>query len=241
MKNEPLVKAAKKLSREASKLSFSKPVAYIYNPLKYAWENHKSYLEKFGDSPKEIALVGMNPGPWGMAQTGVPFGVVWAARDWMNIHGEVKKPGEEHPRRPVTGYDCPRTEVSGKRLWSWAKDRFGRPENFFDRFFVMNYCPLSFLEEGGKNRTPNKLPKKERKNLFEVCDRHLKTVVDYFQPDYLIGIGKFAESRIEDVFPEEDRNFKTGAIIHPSPANPQAAHNWDKKIEGQLRDLGIEL
>ena len=58
------------------KLRFSEPIHYVYNPLVYAREPHEAYLEKWGAKPKEIVLVGMNPGPFGMAQTGVPFGDV---------------------------------------------------------------------------------------------------------------------------------------------------------------------
>src|SRR5690606_6715112 len=127
----------------------------------------------YGRGPKEILLLGMNPGPFGMAQTGVPFGEIAAVRDWLGVRGVVGRPAIEHPKRPVQGFGCHRSEGSGKRLWGWAQDRFGEPERFFDRFFVVNYCPLVFLEVGGRNRTPDKLPVREREPLFEACDRAL--------------------------------------------------------------------
>jgi len=42
----------------------------------------------------------MNPGPWGMAQTGVPFGEINAVKDWLGINAEVDKPQKQHPKRP---------------------------------------------------------------------------------------------------------------------------------------------
>ncbi|HSL84142.1 MAG TPA: single-stranded DNA-binding protein, partial [Thermoanaerobaculia bacterium] len=119
-------------------LAFSPPVACVYDPLVYAREPHRRYLERFGRPPKEVLLVGMNPGPWGMSQTGVPFGEVAAVRDWMGIDGRVERPDPEHPKRPVEGFACARSEVSGRRLWGWARERFGAPERFFERFFVWN-------------------------------------------------------------------------------------------------------
>ena len=58
------------------------------------------FLERWGSPPKEVVLVGMNPGPWGMAQTGIPFGCVSFAADWLALRNrEVTRPAVEHPRR----------------------------------------------------------------------------------------------------------------------------------------------
>lgn len=46
-------------------------VAAVYNPVEYAAEIHCAYLEKFLTGPKSVLFIGMNPGPWGMVQTGV--------------------------------------------------------------------------------------------------------------------------------------------------------------------------
>ena len=125
----------------------------------YARAPHEQYLRRYGDArPSRVLLMGMNPGPFGMAQTGVPFGDVRMVRDFLGIEAPVARPPREHPARPITGFACARSEVSGTRLWGWARDRFGTAERFFERFFVVNYCPLVFMEESGRNRTPDKLP-----------------------------------------------------------------------------------
>ena len=181
----------------------------------------------------------MNPGPFGMAQTGVPFGDVAMVRDWMGIEAPVGKPREEHPKRPVLGFDCPRSEVSGTRFWGWARDSFGTPERFFERFFVWNYCPLIFIEESGRNRTPDKLPKAEREPLFQACDAALLRMWEHLQPRYAVGIGKFAEGRLRAVIDGESASI--GAIPHPSPANPKANKGWAKAAVAALAQMGIEV
>ncbi len=234
-----LVEIADSLRQQAKALSFAAPVDYVYNPLDYAWAPHRLYLERFGTPPREILLVGMNPGPFGMVQTGIPFGDKELVRHWLGIEAPVGKPPREHTRRPVEGFACPRGEVSGQRLWGWARDRFGSPEGFFARFLVVNYCPLAFLEGSGRNRTPDKLPASERRDLFAVCDRALAATLDCLHPTYVLGIGRFAESRIQAV--AGDRNLIVGAVPHPSPANPRANRGWRHLVEEALGQYGIVL
>jgi len=235
-----ILKVVSNLSDEVSTLSFSEPTAYCYNPLDYAKNTSNQYLKKYGSTKKEVVLVGMNPGPFGMAQTGVPFGDISKVRDWLGIEGDVSKPPSEHPKRPVDGFDCTRGEVSGKRLWGWAQDRFLTPESFFERFFVWNYCPLCFMEEGGKNRTPDKLPADEREALFESCDKALRGVVRCLEPDWVVGIGVFAEKRIKEALGDEAR-CQIGRILHPSPASPIANRGWAPQAEAQFEKMGISL
>ncbi len=234
-----LVSIDRKLARAVDKLSFSPPVHHVYNPLIYARAPHELYLERFGAGPKEAVFLGMNPGPFGMAQTGVPFGEVSMVRDWMGIEANVKRPPNEHPKRPVTGFSCTRSEVSGSRLWGWAKQRFGSPEQFFERFFVINYCPLVFLEEGGRNRTPDKLPAAERKPLQQACDHALRAAIELLQPQKVIGVGVYgrdAANRVLDGMPVD-----IGCVLHPSPASPKANRGWAPQAEQDLRDAGIAI
>ena len=172
--SESLIAAAQQLSASVSKLKFARPVTHVYNPLKYAWRAHELYLRRYGNTPKRVIFLGMNPGPFGMAQTGIPFGQVAAVRDWLDITERIDRPGKENPKRPVLGFDCHRSEISGERLWGLFAIRFGSPEKFFREHIVMNYCPLAFMEESGRNRTPDKLPPHEREKLFGACDAHLR-------------------------------------------------------------------
>jgi single-strand selective monofunctional uracil DNA glycosylase len=234
-----LIRVSRTLADRVDRLHFAAPVAFVYNPLIYARASHEAYLERWGTGRKHVLLLGMNPGPFGMAQTGVPFGEVGLVRDFLGIEARVKKPPLEHPKRPVLGFDCRRSEVSGARLWSWARDRFQKPERFFEQFFVVNYCPLAFLEESGRNRTPDKLPTRERAELFAACDQALREVVEILHPDHVIGIGGFAEERAKAALAEASVSIAN--VMHPSPANPQANRGWAKAIEQKLESCGVSL
>ena len=227
------------LVNDVAALTFSPPVTHVYNPLVYARKSHDLYLNRYGAPPKEVLFLGMNPGPFGMAQTGVPFGEIHAVKDWLGIQTEVQVPENFHPKRPIMGFSCPKSEVSGKRLWGWAQKRFGDPDRFFSRFFVANYCPLVFMEETGKNRTPDKLPKSEKDPLFKSCDRALRGLVTLIQPKYVIGVGTFAEKRAQIAL--DDLSVIIGRITHPSPANPRANKGWDALIEQELLQIGVRL
>lgn len=234
-----LTSIAHDLVADLEPLRFSAPVAYVYNPLDYAFATHGQYIERFGAGPKEVLFVGMNPGPWGMAQTGVPFGSVSLVRDWLGITGAVGKPPREHPKRLVRGFDCPREEVSGNRLWGWARDRFETPERFFERFFVGNYIQLQFLSETGSNLTPDKLRSDERRALVEPCDRALRRLAQALDVQWAIGIGVYAEQQARRALDGLDVRF--GRILHPSPASPAANRGWAEAASAQLHALGIAL
>lgn len=235
--SEQLIIAARALALQVDRLKFQPPVTHVYNPLDYAWPAHELYLRKFGGGRKRIIFLGMNPGPFGMVQTGVPFGEITAVRDWLGIHVKIPRPKLEHPKRLVSGFDCLRSEVSGQRLWNLFADRFGSAENFFAQHFVVNYCPLAFCGETGCNLTPDKLRKKECERLFAACDAHLRRVLEILKPEWLIGIGGFAVQRGEAV--AEGQPIKLGQILHPSPASPAANRGWAKAATKQLIDLGV--
>lgn len=220
-------------------LCFGPPVTHVYNPLVYARASHNQYLKKYGKRRREIILLGMNPGPWGMAQNGVPFGEIGLVRDWLGIREAVDKPSREHPKRPIEGFDCTRSEVSGARLWGWARDRFGTPKEFFRRFYIANFCPLCFMEESGRNRTPDKLPAQERQPLLDACDEALRRTVGYFRPRHVIGVGNFAEKRAQTALDGFD--ISIGRIPHPSPASPTANRGWSEAAEAAFERCGIQL
>lgn len=234
-----LVAISRALRRQVDALRFADPVTHVYNPLGYAAALHEAYLRRFGAGHKRVILVGMNPGPFGMAQTGVPFGDVAMVRDWMGLAGKVGHPPHEHPKRPILGLSCGRSEVSGARLWGWARDRFETPDRFFADFFVLNYCPLAFLEETGRNRTPDKLPASEQGPLFEACDQALRRAVAALRPRHVVGVGAFAVQRARRVLVGTDVAIST--ILHPSPASPLANRDWAGTIARQLVASGIAL
>lgn len=239
-----LAEISARLAAAAGGLRFGPPVSRVYNPLVYAARPHAEYLRLYGAAPKRVVFLGMNPGPWGMAQTGVPFGEVDAVREWLGIEAPVGKPAAEHPKRPVTGFACRRSEVSGRRLWGLFRSRFGTPDVFFRDNYVANYCPLVFMNEGGANITPDKLPAAESGPLYEICDRALADTIRLLRPRWVVGIGRFAEKRILAVSrgffsAPEAPGFEVASILHPSPASPRANRGWEAEAESTLATLGL--
>ena len=232
-----MIEAARRLRTAVARLRFAAPVTHVYNPLDYAWPAHQIYLRRYATGRKRVVFLGMNPGPFGMAQTGVPFGQIAAVRDWLGIKAPIATPPNEHRKRPVTGFACTRSEISGARLWGLFAEKFGNAEAFARRHLVLNYCPLAFLEASGRNRTPDKLPAAERAALFALCDEHLREVIRLLRPRWVVGVGDFATRRAEQVL--EGDALRVVRILHPSPASPAANRDWAGRVTAQLKDYGI--
>jgi single-strand selective monofunctional uracil DNA glycosylase len=233
-----LVTLAGKLRDAVDELQFAPPVVCTYNPLRYAWEPHRMYLERFGRGRKRVVFMGMNPGPYGMTQTGVPFGEISAVRDWMGLRARVEHPPCEHPKRPIVGFDCTRSEVSGRRLWGLFATRFGAPEAFFQDHFVLNYCPLVWMSESGANLTPDKLPAREQAAVNAVCEANLRAALEILCPEYAVGIGGFAAQRLAHVTRTADR-WQVIQVLHPSPASPAANRDWAGAVTKALITAGV--
>jgi single-strand selective monofunctional uracil DNA glycosylase len=234
-----LIAASRRLADALRPLRFAPPVDRVYLPSDYARRPHERYLETYGNTRKRVVLLGMNPGPWGMAQTGVPFGEIAAVRDWMGIEEPVDRPADEHPKRPVEGFACTRSEVSGRRLWGLFADRHPRAADFFTDHFVLNYCPLVWMSATGANLTPDKLPAAEMAPVEAACDAHLVEVIRVLEPEFLIGVGGFAEARLQAAAEALGTRARVGRILHPSPASPAANRGWAEAASRQLIELGV--
>lgn len=242
-----LLEAAAKLRDDVERLRFGPPVSYVYDPLVYAWSAHATWIERYGDTPKEIVLVGMNPGPFGMAQTGVPFGEVTMVTTWLGIGPPdvvVGKPPREHPKRPVLGFQCARSEVSGARLWGAIAKKHKDPRAFFRRCFVINFCPLLFLAASGANLTPDKIVAAERAPLEAACRSHLASALAVLQPRTVIGVGAYAAKQAKAVLDARtgdaaNRATAWGVLPHPSPASPAANAGWAALARAALQKMRI--
>ncbi|RRJ96628.1 single-strand selective monofunctional uracil-DNA glycosylase [Opitutaceae bacterium TAV4] len=236
----PLVEAADLLRQQLHGARFSAPAAHVYLPLEYAWAPHEQYLRRYGGGRKRVLFLGMNPGPFGMAQTGVPFGEVAAVRDWMGISGPVGRPADEHPKRRIEGFACPKSEVSGRRLWGLFAQKFGTAEAFFHDHFVANYCPLVWMSATGANLTPDKLSSSEIAPVDEVCLAHLAKLIAALRPEWLIGVGGYAEDKLTQAAARlPGFKGKVGRVLHPSPASPAANRGWAEAATRQLTTLGV--
>lgn len=237
--------AARKMSARLCAVDFQFPVVAVYDPLDYARGAFEEYVRRFGGKPGRVLFLGMNPGPWGMAQTGIPFGEVEAVKSWLGITAPIGKPEREHAKYPVNGYACTRSEVSGRRLWGLFRECSTDAADFFGRHFVVNYCPLLFIaskllksgKESASNLTPDKLPPSERKAVYEICDENLRALATALEPSIVIGVGGFAETRAKEALAGFNVTF--GRILHPSPASPRSNANWSGEALRQLREMGV--
>ncbi|NLL36015.1 MAG: single-stranded DNA-binding protein [Fretibacterium sp.] len=236
--------AVEQLNRGLESLQLGGAATCVYNPLIYARSVFDAYLARYGATRKRVVFLGMNPGPWGMAQTGVPFGEVNVVRDWLQLSAPIGRPKLEHPQYPIHGLGCKRSEVSGRRLWGLFRKRFGNPKSFFEKHFVVNYCPLLFIADsprkngtmGGRNLTPDKLPAEVRHPLYALCNRHLTDVIEALEPTHIVGIGAFAEARAREAMGE---GLQISRVLHPSPASPQSNRDWEGTATRQLIEQGV--
>lgn len=241
MNNSNILNIYQCLCDEVETLKFSWPVVSVYNPLRYAWNGFTQYM-RFSEGRKRVIFLGINPGPWGMAQTGIPFGEINAVRNFLGITEiSIIPPENQNVSYPVRGLNCGRSEVSGKRLWGLFASRFGTAENFFAHHFVLNYCPLLFLcrtEKGSiRSFTPDRIDPSERMRLCRFCDTALIEAVEILKPDYVVGIGNFAYQRAK--FALIGQRVTITKILHPSPANPKANHDWAGKTILTLTESGV--
>ena len=239
MTSRALIDAGRVLADELRPLKFSEPVTHTYLTVDYARAGYEAYLEKFANSKKRTLLLGMNPGPYGMAQTGVPFGEVAAVGEWMGLNPEIGRPENEHPKRRISGMDCPKSEVSGRRLWGLFSDTFPNAGDFFKDHLVINFCPLIWMKDSGANLTPDKIRAVEMEPVDAACLKHLRRLIEILEPQYLIGVGAYAENQMRVAQEQLGGSAVIGKILHPSPASPAANRGWAEVAERQLREVGV--
>lgn len=235
-----VLNAAKKLSDECDelipKLLKIKGLEYVTNPLNYAWQYHESYIKQYSGLGAKTLLLGMNPGPYGMAQCGVPFGATEIAKNFLNISGEFTNPEGRHPKRPIEGLEFERQEISGTRLWGLLKQIWKTPEEIHKNVFLVNHCPLLLLGETGRNITPDNVSGPALKKLMKTCDKHLLSVVKSLGIKRVVGVGKYAEKRARIAL--EGLDIEITTCWHPSPASPLANRNdgedWRKNVKSIL-------
>ncbi|XP_073999923.1 single-strand selective monofunctional uracil DNA glycosylase-like isoform X2 [Rhodnius prolixus] len=182
----------------------------------------------------------MNPGPWGMMQNGVPFGETNSVRDFLDLFGTVHKPDREHPSKPVLGFSCSRSEISGRRFWELARVLgAGSPHQFFKHAFVHNYFPLCLLSSNGKNITPSELKANVKKEIERACDECLVEVLLLLEIEVVVAIGRFVEKRVQKLCSRANLPIQVVFISHPSPRNPSSNRDWLNKTKNLIIDSDL--
>ncbi|KAL7643956.1 UNVERIFIED_CONTAM: hypothetical protein RMT77_005968 [Armadillidium vulgare] len=237
---EQIIDLENKQWKDLLSLNYNSKVECIYNPLEYAKEPHVNFVKTYCGGEKKVLLLGMNPGPWGMCQTGVPFGEVDHVKNWLNIDGKVERPSKELRQKPIHGFECTRSEVSGNRMWSLLKELSGDPKTLFEKVFIHNYCPLAFLSKTGKNITPVELPVEERKSLEEICDKYLIQVIELLKVEFLVCIGNYVSQRSQKALERSGViGVQVSTLMHPSPINPKANKGWKQIAIKQLQEANV--
>eukprot|EP01023_Acetabularia_acetabulum_P031317 TRINITY_DN29446_c0_g1_i1.p1 TRINITY_DN29446_c0_g1~~TRINITY_DN29446_c0_g1_i1.p1 ORF type:complete len:252 (+),score=22.23 TRINITY_DN29446_c0_g1_i1:130-885(+) len=211
----------------------------IYNPLEYAWEPYENYLRKYCGDYKKTIFVGMNPGYFGMVQTGIPFGDLNMVCNFLHLQ-KFQVPVKQHNIRKIVGYEIKRSEVSGQRFWGLIQTKFGHPDKFFneDSNFVVNLCPLAFLSETGKNVTPEEISIQEKDKIIVVCMAYFKQIVKFLQIQNIVCIGNFVCKEVKKSL-TQDGYYNIVYMQHPSPRVQPQELQWRDVVTKQLEDAGV--
>lgn len=210
---------------------------FIYNPLEYCLDPFIQYLEKGGEK-RDIVFLGMNPGPFGMMQNGIPFGASNFVNNYLNIEKDFDKQKieKEHPKYKIIGKNIERQEISGTKLWGLIQSFYPDSNTFLENQIVLNYLQLAILDkEKGKNITPDKLNKDVRTKIENICDNQLREILDILESKVLIGVGKYSYDSLLRV----KKNEKVIKINHPSPLNARYFKTWTEDTKKLLIDENI--
>jgi single-strand selective monofunctional uracil DNA glycosylase len=71
------------------------------------------------------------------------------------------------------------------------------------------------------------------------CDVHLNEVLRVMEPEWVIGVGAFAEERLRRALEATGLKAKLGRVLHPSPASPAANRGWAEAATKQLVAQGV--
>ncbi len=265
--SERLKQRTAELSEELDAIG-APPGIVVYNPLAYARPAHEAYLDLFR-GPRRIVIAGMNPGPWGMVQTGVPFGNVGHARQIVTLRSILPETPLDHlvstpslalASRPVLGYRCVRDEVSGRRLWEglcplWAPPEeeaqaldlipgYNRSRDLLRRMlgevFVMNLCPLAFFEDGP--RATNVTPDKlptAWRDRFVGDSSPCHSYFSHILDTFRPEVVLVMGDWVERTVRRWSGEARLVRLPHPSPANPAANRGWAAAAQRILREAGL--
>ncbi|XP_017084729.2 single-strand selective monofunctional uracil-DNA glycosylase [Drosophila eugracilis] len=218
-----------KLNGELDKLTPPPNIMCVYNPIVYASQLHCDYMRLYLDGPKKLVFIGMNPGPNGMAQTGIPFGNVRTVKVLMKLAGSVDQPPVIHPKRPIAGLECRIEEPSGVRLWELFLRLAGNMETFSRQCYVHNFCPLVFYDEAGKNLTPSELKGPYKSQVRDLCLGALEEQLILLKPEVIVPVGEYVHAALKRSLYCKSNSVSVLRLPHPSPRSVNNT-DWPKRL-----------
>jgi Uracil DNA glycosylase superfamily. len=207
------------------------------NVFSYAIDPFLEYLEKAERGSVRTLYLGMNPGPYGMYRTGIPFCDFVTKREFLKITASVDETFIDVDAVRGEKPDEKRREVSGMRLWGLFESVYHSPERFFSSSLVLSYSPLIFFRSEGRraNIALSDVKSLDRKRIEKVSDEFLKRYIKELKCDTLVGIGDYAHRALVRCS-DGERLLK---IAHPSPANPAANGDWAGRTYCYLKSEGV--
>jgi len=235
------------------------------DPTRYcrsAWAAYLQMAARLGC----VLVVGMNPGPHGMAQTGVPFTDPWIV-DELDLQApradvppaDIPAVGSwRHRSHRARGVLGSKREESAKRLWPLLReicapyaavgpsaDKIAEAtRRVCNEVLLVNALPICWLDPAGKNvsaeQVEKRAPAQVREGLRDLVNEWLQAVADILRPAAVIGVGRWAREFVTDLDVDHfvEIPFRDG-IKHPSPsAGSEAA--WRAEAEPILR-RAVEL
>ncbi len=228
----------------------------IWNPGLYGETWHARFRRLYRPGQHPLVVFGLNPGPYGMAQTGIPFTdirrLVSALPDLaaeLRGRGErVEPPGLAPPGlRPYLSRSF---ESSAVRVYRFLKKGWGGAERGWTEVVVANPCTLLFIDPAeGKNRTPADLARAARlrgsgrdqvRELVESFGRiRIRCAVESIEalsPRGAILLGKDVQAALG---PALRRILGEARVIpweHPARAVPES---WASGLLSALRRRGL--
>jgi single-strand selective monofunctional uracil DNA glycosylase len=132
----------------------------IWNPGLYAASWHALFRKEYPASAGCILVFGLNPGPYGMAQTGIPFTDLKRLREHLPrlAKGLERRgcslAGVGLAPRSLRPYLSRTFESSAVRVYRFLSRGWGSAEDGWRSVVVANPCSLLFMDAAGENRTP---------------------------------------------------------------------------------------
>ena len=218
-----LLAAASRLRHELRGLRFGPPVSHVYDPLDYARRGYESYVRAFANAPKRVLFVGMNPGP---VRDGADRRAVRRRPDGARLAAASRR--RSAGRRPSTRSD--RCRASRVRAARSAAPASGAPSRSASASRSAS-SPTTSSRTTARSRSsrraaaiarPTSCPSASARRCFAPATRTCAGWCAALEPEWVIGIGAFAEARAREALP----GARVGRITHPSPANPRAQENW---------------
>jgi len=206
----------------------------VWNPALYALDIYQEYLTKFPPEPGAILALGLNPGPYGMAQTGIPFTDCRTASGALGMEMTIpgKAPDDLISRlKKANGKWRGTYERSSLGMYRFLILAWGDIKTAYRNWFVGNPCPLLFLDPERWNVTPADPRLRRMKEVGELRQRAVIGFSEILNPRGIVCFGKDVAKAVGEVAIRQVGPDRVVFYEHPARAVPE------KWAAGLLQEL----